>query len=65
VTTYWYSGRIYGTEIARDLDVLELAPSPGVAAELRARAGRLAGAAEGARQAKLARVMGAIALKPS
>jgi uncharacterized protein (DUF305 family) len=27
-STYWYSGRIYGTEIARGLDVLELSPSP-------------------------------------
>ncbi len=26
-STYWYDGRIYGTEIARGLDVLELAPS--------------------------------------
>ena len=26
-STYWYEGRIYGTEIARGLDVLELAPS--------------------------------------
>lgn len=35
----------------------------GVAAELRTQAGRLAGAAAGTRQAKLARVMGAIAAK--
>ena len=27
-STYWYDGRIYGTEIARGLDVFELAPSP-------------------------------------
>jgi len=27
-STYWYNGRIYGTEIARGLDVLELLPSP-------------------------------------
>ena len=27
-STYWYNGRIYGTEIARGLDVLELSPSP-------------------------------------
>jgi uncharacterized protein (DUF305 family) len=27
-STYWYDGRIYGTEIARGLDILELAPSP-------------------------------------
>jgi hypothetical protein len=26
-STYWYNGRIYGTEIARGLDVLELKPS--------------------------------------
>ena len=26
-SSYWYNGRIYGTEIARGLDVLELAPS--------------------------------------
>ncbi|WP_051257204.1 DUF305 domain-containing protein [Brevundimonas aveniformis] len=26
-SAYWYHGRIYGTEIARGLDVLELAPS--------------------------------------
>ena len=26
-STYWYHGRIYGTEIARGLDVLELSPS--------------------------------------
>ncbi len=26
-SSYWYDGRIYGTEIARGLDVLELAPS--------------------------------------
>ena len=26
-STYWYGGRIYGTEIARGLDVLELTPS--------------------------------------
>jgi uncharacterized protein (DUF305 family) len=26
-STYWYKGRIYGTEIARGLDVLELLPS--------------------------------------
>ena len=26
-STYWYDGRIYGTEIARGLDVLALAPS--------------------------------------
>ena len=26
-STYWYNGRIYGTEIARGLDVLELSPS--------------------------------------
>lgn len=26
-STYWYGGRIYGTEIVRGLDVLELAPS--------------------------------------
>ena len=26
-STYWYNGRIYGTEIARGLDVLELVPS--------------------------------------
>ena len=26
-STYWYDGRIYGTEIVRGLDVLELAPS--------------------------------------
>jgi hypothetical protein len=26
-STYWYNGRIYGTEIARGLDVLELQPS--------------------------------------
>jgi uncharacterized protein (DUF305 family) len=26
-SAYWYQGRIYGTEIARGLDVLELAPS--------------------------------------
>ena len=26
-STYWYRGRIYGTEIARGLDVLELSPS--------------------------------------
>ena len=26
-STYWYGGRIYGTEIARGLDVLELKPS--------------------------------------
>ncbi len=26
-STYWYDGRIYGTEIARGLDVLELKPS--------------------------------------
>jgi uncharacterized protein (DUF305 family) len=26
-STYWYAGRIYGTEIARGLDVLELKPS--------------------------------------
>jgi uncharacterized protein (DUF305 family) len=26
-STYWYNGRIYGTEIARGLDVFELAPS--------------------------------------
>lgn len=26
-SVYWYNGRIYGTEIARGLDVLELAPS--------------------------------------
>ena len=26
-STYWYEGRIYGTEIARGLDVFELAPS--------------------------------------
>jgi uncharacterized protein (DUF305 family) len=26
-SAYWYSGRIYGTEIARGLDVLELSPS--------------------------------------
>lgn len=27
-STYWYNGRIYGTEIARGLDVFELLPSP-------------------------------------
>jgi len=27
-STYWYGGRIYGTEIARGLDVFELKPSP-------------------------------------
>jgi uncharacterized protein (DUF305 family) len=27
-STYWYGGRIYGTEIARGLDVFALAPSP-------------------------------------
>jgi hypothetical protein len=37
----------------------------GVAAELRTQAGHLAGAAAGTRQAKLARVMGAIAAKLS
>jgi hypothetical protein len=26
-STYWYNGRIYGTEIVRGLDVLELSPS--------------------------------------
>src|SRR5690606_14281003 len=26
-STYWYNGRIYGTEIARGLDVLALKPS--------------------------------------
>ncbi|WP_336986118.1 DUF305 domain-containing protein [Altererythrobacter aquiaggeris] len=26
-STYWYNGKIYGTEIARGLDVLELTPS--------------------------------------
>jgi uncharacterized protein (DUF305 family) len=26
-STYWYNGKIYGTEIARGLDVFELAPS--------------------------------------
>ena len=26
-STYWYEGRVYGTEIARGLDVFELAPS--------------------------------------
>ena len=26
-STYWYDGKIYGTEIARGLDVFELAPS--------------------------------------
>jgi hypothetical protein len=26
-STYWYDGRVYGTEIARGLDVLELKPS--------------------------------------
>lgn len=26
-STYWYNGKIYGTEIARGLDVLELSPS--------------------------------------
>ena len=26
-STYWYKGRIYGTEIVRGLDVLELVPS--------------------------------------
>ncbi len=26
-STYWYGGKIYGTEIARGLDVLELSPS--------------------------------------
>ena len=39
--------------------------SAGVAAELRTQAGHLAGAAAGTRQAKLARVMGAIAAKLS
>lgn len=27
-STYWYDGKIYGTEIARGLDVLSLTPSP-------------------------------------
>jgi hypothetical protein len=27
-SAYWYNGRIYGTEIARGLDVFELKPSP-------------------------------------
>ena len=27
-STYWYKGRVYGTEIARGLDIFELAPSP-------------------------------------
>jgi uncharacterized protein (DUF305 family) len=27
-SSYWYNGRIYGTEIARGLDVLALTPSP-------------------------------------
>jgi hypothetical protein len=27
-STYWYGGRIYGTEIARGLDLFELQPSP-------------------------------------
>jgi hypothetical protein len=31
-STYWYSGRIYGTEIARGLDVLELSPSTNLTA---------------------------------
>jgi hypothetical protein len=31
-STYWYSGRIYGTEIARGLDVLELSPGPNLTA---------------------------------
>jgi hypothetical protein len=31
-STYWYSGRIYGTEIARGLDVLELSPSASLTA---------------------------------
>ena len=26
-STYWYEGRVYGTEIARGLDIFELAPS--------------------------------------
>ncbi|MEC8178450.1 MAG: DUF305 domain-containing protein, partial [Pseudomonadota bacterium] len=31
-STYWYGGRIYGTEIARGIDVLELTPSDFVSA---------------------------------
>jgi uncharacterized protein (DUF305 family) len=31
-STYWYKGRIYGTEIARGLDAFELSPSPYVTA---------------------------------
>jgi hypothetical protein len=139
-STYWYNGRIYGTEIARGPDVLELSPGAtltaneiaaaqlaqqrgtfnpqdqypvtwpdapvvarayldqllrdgsvgkdaaaslaaaldkaqvlfdagkkdaGVAAELRSRAGHLAGAGAGSRQVKLARVIEGIAAKLS
>ncbi len=31
-STYWYDGRIYGTEIVRGLDVLELVPSEHISA---------------------------------
>lgn len=38
-STYWYDGRIYGTEIARGLDVLELKPSQYLSANEIAAAG--------------------------
>jgi hypothetical protein len=38
-SVYWYDGRIYGTEIARGLDVLELVPSEHLSANEIAAAG--------------------------
>lgn len=38
-STYWYNGRIYGTEIARGLDVIELQPSDHISANEIAAAG--------------------------
>jgi hypothetical protein len=32
-STYWYNGRIYGSEIGRGLDILELVPSPHLSAD--------------------------------
>ena len=50
-STYWYDGRIYGTEIARGLDVLELKPSQHLTAnEIQAAALADQGAAFNAQQ---------------
>jgi hypothetical protein len=39
-STYWYNGRIYGTEISRGIDVFALQPSEFLTAEEIAAAGK-------------------------